>query len=105
MSSVHVLPNQTQKKNASLQGQVENLVNYEWLVGFSLTFLSVSGHLYLLLPKADLLLCKMFVFCQSSLKPSAVAFFPFSFSNILPISPHTLLHALFREEVEQNPVK
>lgn len=100
---MHVLPNQIQKKSASLQGQVENLVNYEWLVGFSLTFLSVSEHLYLFLPKADLLQCEMFGFV-SSLKPSAVAFFPFLFSNILPISPHTLLHALFTEDVEQNAV-
>lgn len=69
------------EKNTSLQGQVENLVNYECLVGFSLTFFSVSGHLYLFLPKADLLQCKMFGFCQSSLKPSAVAFF-LSFSQI-----------------------
>lgn len=69
----------SEKKSASLRGQVENPVSYEWLVGFSLTFLSVSGHLCWSLPKADLLQCKMFVFYQSSLKPSAVAFFSFSF--------------------------
>lgn len=102
MSSVHVLPNQIQKKSASLQGQVENLVNYEWLVGFSLTFLSVSGHLYLFLPKAEILQCKMFL--SEFTETECSCFFPFLLSNISPISPHTLLHALFREDVEQNPV-